>query len=85
MLQALQEIPSLMVDLDTRKITMNDGGKNLVLVNGMRREGRTIVCQFGGHIIGGCDTNSLCRIHAGGIYQRSEHQDQENRPEIYCL
>lgn len=39
MLQALQEIPSLMVDLDTRKITMNDGGKPLVLVNGVRREG----------------------------------------------
>lgn len=38
-LQALQEIPSLMVDLDTRKITMNDGGKPLVLVNGVRREG----------------------------------------------
>ena len=38
-LQALQEIPSLMVDLDTRKIMMNDGGKPLVLVNGVRREG----------------------------------------------
>lgn len=38
-LQALQEIPTLIVDLDTRKITMNDGGKPLVLVNGVRREG----------------------------------------------
>lgn len=38
-LQALQEIPVLQIDPDTRKITLNSGGQPLILVNGMRREG----------------------------------------------
>lgn len=38
-LQALQEIPVLQIDPDTRKITLNNGGQPLILINGMRREG----------------------------------------------
>lgn len=38
-LDALQEIPSLSIDPNTRKITLNDGSNPLILVNGMRREG----------------------------------------------
>lgn len=36
---ALQEIPVLQIDPDTRKITLNNGGQPLVLINGVRREG----------------------------------------------
>ena len=36
---ALQEIPTLSIDPDTRKITTIDGGKPLVLINGIRRDG----------------------------------------------
>lgn len=38
-LDALQEIPSLTIDPNTRKIVLNDGSKPLILVNGVRREG----------------------------------------------
>lgn len=36
---ALQEIPALSIDTDLRKITMADGGKPLILINGVRRDG----------------------------------------------
>lgn len=38
-LMALQEIPTLTIDPDTRRISMNNGGQPLILINGMRREG----------------------------------------------
>jgi len=38
-LDALQEIPALNIDPGTRKITLNDGSKPLILINGVRREG----------------------------------------------
>lgn len=38
-MQALQEIPTLTIHPDTRKISLNNGSTPLILVNGMRREG----------------------------------------------
>lgn len=38
-IQALQEIPALTIDPDTRKIFMSNGSQPLVLINGVRREG----------------------------------------------
>lgn len=38
-LEALQEIPALSVDPDTKKISLDNGSKPLVLINGIRREG----------------------------------------------
>ncbi len=38
-LEAMQEIPVLDIDPNTRKIMMIDGSKPLILINGMRREG----------------------------------------------
>lgn len=38
-LDALQEVPSLAIDPGTRKITLNDGSKPLILINGIRKEG----------------------------------------------
>lgn len=37
-IQALQEIPALTIDPDTRKIFMSNGSQPLVLINGVRRE-----------------------------------------------
>lgn len=38
-LEALQEIPTLDIDVNTRKISLADGSKPLILINGIRREG----------------------------------------------
>lgn len=38
-LDALQEIPNLEIDMNTRKISLADGSKPLILVNGIRRDG----------------------------------------------
>lgn len=38
-LEALQEIPALSVDPDTKNISLDNGSKPLVLINGIRREG----------------------------------------------
>lgn len=38
-LEALQEIPALSIDPDTKNILLDNGSKPLVLINGIRREG----------------------------------------------